>query len=151
MSYLAYELLPYCHAMQSEGSYGSATVLVRQQRVTLPTIRQQWVLGSVTKNLLSMTVLLTPALVRRELQRPPDSRFHRAREIEMLYRLGVTGCGSRVALSEMLRGIAERCFELPSCSLRKFFGRARIGPTSRYAVTAVELCRLRAWPEVGGG
>ena len=63
MSYLAYELLPYCHAMQSEGSYGSATVLVRQQRVTLPTIRQQWVLGSVTKNLLSMTVLLTPALV----------------------------------------------------------------------------------------
>ena len=36
MSYLAYELLPYCHAMQSEGSYGSATVLVRQQRVTLP-------------------------------------------------------------------------------------------------------------------
>ena len=70
MSYLAYELLPYCHAMQSEGSYGSATVLVRQQRVTLPTIRQQWVLGSVTKNLLSMTALLTPALVRRELQRP---------------------------------------------------------------------------------
>ena len=70
MSYLAYELLPYCHAMQSEGSYGSATVLVRQQRVTLPTIRQQWVLGSVTKNLLSMKVLLTPALVRRELQRP---------------------------------------------------------------------------------
>ena len=61
----------------------------------------QWVLGSVTKNQLSMTVLLTPALVRRELQQPVHSRFHRAREREMLYRLGVTGCGSRVALSEM--------------------------------------------------
>ena len=63
MSYLAYELLPYCHAMQSEGSDGSAAVLVRQQRMTLPTINQQWVLGSVTKNQLSMTELLTPALV----------------------------------------------------------------------------------------
>ena len=25
----------------------------------------------------------------------------------MLHRLGVTGCGSRVALSEMLRGLAD--------------------------------------------
>ena len=64
MSYLAYELLPYCHAMQSEGSDGSATVLVRQQRMTLPTISQQWIIGSVTMNQLSMTVLLTPGLVR---------------------------------------------------------------------------------------
>ena len=68
----------------------------------------------------------------------------------MLYRLGVTGCGSRVALSEMLRGFAESFAKL-LCRLKTFFGRARIGPTSRYAVTAVELCRLRAWPEVGGG
>ena len=52
MSYLAYELLPYCHAMQSEGSYGSATVLVRQQRVTLPTIRQ---LGMGPRYVISVT------------------------------------------------------------------------------------------------
>ena len=96
MSYLAYDLLPYCHAMQSEGSYGSAIVLVLQQRMTLTTISQQWVLGSVTKNQLSMTVLLTPALIRRELQQPVHSRFHRARESEMLYRLGGSGCCSRV-------------------------------------------------------
>ena len=84
MSYLAYELRSYCHEMQSEGSDGSATVLVRQQRMTLPTISQQWVLGSVTKNQLSMTVLLTPALVQRELQQPVHSRFHRARERDAL-------------------------------------------------------------------
>ena len=42
-----------------------------------------------------------------ENRRKPDSRFHRAREREMLYRLGVTGCCSRVALSEMLRGFAD--------------------------------------------
>ena len=69
--------------------------------MTLPTISQRWVHGSVTKNQLSKTVLLTPALLWRELQQPVHSRFHRAREREMLYRLGVTGCGSRVALSEM--------------------------------------------------
>ena len=40
-------------------------------------------------------------------RRKPDSKFHRAREREMLYRLGVTGCCSRVALSEMLRGISD--------------------------------------------
>ena len=42
-----------------------------------------------------------------ENKRKPDSRFHRAREREILYRLGVTECCSRVALSEMLRGFAD--------------------------------------------
>ena len=64
-------------------------------------------LWSVTKIQLSVTVLLTPALVWRELEQSVHSRSHRARERGMLYRLGVTGCGSRVALSEMLRGFAE--------------------------------------------
>ena len=56
-----------------------------------------------------MTVLLTPALVWWELKQPlaVHSRFHRARQREMLYRLGVTGCCSRIALSEMLRGFAD--------------------------------------------
>ena len=54
-----------------------------------------------------MTVLLSPALLWRELQQPVHSRFHRAREGEMLYRLGVTECCSRAALSEVLRGFAD--------------------------------------------
>ena len=60
MSYLAYELLPYWHAFQSEGSNGFAAVLVRQQRMTLPKISQQWMLWLMTKNQLSVTVLLNP-------------------------------------------------------------------------------------------
>ena len=117
--------------------------------MTLPTISHQWVLGSVTKNLLSMTVLLTPALVRRELQRPAHSRFHRAREREMLYRLGVTGCGSRVALSEMLRGLAEKCSQAASLSSQKILrpGPYRPNvPICRYGCRVVPASGLaRSW------
>ena len=34
-SYLAYEQLPYWHAMQREGNNGSAALLERQKRMTL--------------------------------------------------------------------------------------------------------------------
>ena len=85
MSYLAYELavpelLPYWQAMQSAGSNGSVAVLVRQQRMTLLTISQQWMLWWVTKNQMSMTVLLTLALVWLELEQSVHSRSHRAME-----------------------------------------------------------------------
>ena len=68
---------------------------------------------------------------------------HRAREREMLYRLGVTGCSSRVALSEMLRGLADSftATELQIC--RTFFGRAGIGQTSQYAVMAAEIFAIQ--------
>ena len=86
--------------MQSEGSNGSSAVLVQQQCMTLnknqPTIdaavgnKESVVDDSVTNGTISI-----------------HSRSHRAREREMLYRLGVTGCCSRVALSKMLRRFAE--------------------------------------------
>ena len=60
----------------------------------------------------------------------------------MLYRLGVTGCGSRVALSEMLRGLADSFATTALQICRKVLG------TSRYAVTAVELHLSPPGPKV---
>ena len=52
--------------MQGKGSNGSAALLVRQQHMTLPEISKRLMLWLMTKNQLSVTVLLTPALVWRE-------------------------------------------------------------------------------------
>ena len=72
-------------------------------------------LCSVTKTVhqLSVTVSLTPLPVLWDMEQSVISRHHGAREREMLYRLGVTGCGSRVALSEMLRGFAKSVTRAP--------------------------------------
>ena len=67
----------------------------------------------------------------------------------MLYRLGVTGCGSRVALSEMLRGIAERCCRAPFLSSQKILrpGPYRPNvPICRYGCRVVPASGLaRSW------
>ena len=99
--------------MQRKSSSESAAVMLRQQRMTLAKFSQQWMLWSVNKNQLSVTVLLTPPLVFWDMEQSVHYRSHRARKRERLYTLGVTGCSSRAALSGMLKGLAESFARAP--------------------------------------
>ena len=89
MSYLAYKQVSYWHTMQSD-SNGSDAVLMVQQRLTPPKNSQQVVLWLVTKNQLSVTLLLTPPLVLWDMEQSVHSRSHRARGRQMLDILRVT-------------------------------------------------------------
>ena len=105
MSYLAYELLPYWDAWVCLRAGAAAAYNSTNNQPTMDALVGD---KESTVNAM-MRVLLNPAVLWRELKQPVHSRFHRAREREMIYRLGVTGCGSRVALSlsEMLRGFTH--------------------------------------------